>query len=175
MFISVYKLLVIYKNMLNLNYLFIYSTTPDIPREPNSKMIDGEVKSSFTIGKHGEVNNLVNDNDIRVKITSEQTKNNLIKTPSKEINFENDTHVITVEDQLFAKSKRFNKNNGEPTNDTSLKKEFYKCLHENSKEDNNDPDRLFLLSLLPQIKQVPLYKKNQLYIHFLNGIQQSTL
>lgn len=37
-----------------------------------------------------------------------------------------------------------------------------------------DPDKLFLLSLLPQIKLIPQEKKNQFFIYILNGIQKFT-
>ncbi|KAE9530122.1 hypothetical protein AGLY_011584, partial [Aphis glycines] len=39
-------------------------------------------------------------------------------------------------------------------------------------KEETDPDKMFLLSLLPQIKQLSQDKKTQLFIYFLNGIQQ---
>ncbi|CAH1712399.1 unnamed protein product [Aphis gossypii] len=55
--------------------------------------------------------------------------------------------------------------------ETSFENKLISYLHNRPKEET-DPDKLFLLSLLPQIKQLSQDKKTQLFIYFLNGIQQ---
>lgn len=56
-------------------------------------------------------------------------------------------------------------------NETAFENKLISYLH-NRPQEETDPDKVFLLSLLPQIKQLSQDKKTQLYIYFLNGIQQ---
>lgn len=56
-------------------------------------------------------------------------------------------------------------------NETAFENKLISYLH-NRPQEEPDPDKLFLLSLLPQIKQLSQDNKTQLYIYFLNGIQQ---
>lgn len=57
-------------------------------------------------------------------------------------------------------------------NETSFENKLISYLQNRPLPQETDPDKLFLLSLLPQIQKLSQDKKTQLYIYFLNGIQQ---
>lgn len=69
------------------------------------------------------------------------------------------------------KKKKVSRTSKKKKSAVSFEDNLLSYLHNRPKEEE-DPDKHFLLSLLPQIKALTQNKKNQLYISILNSIQQ---
>lgn len=82
-------------------------------------------------------------------------KNNLRYASDNET--END-HSSTIHKKLKTNNKKTK---------TSFESQLISYLHNRPAQEENDPDKLFLLSLLPQIKQLSQDKKNSIvYLFF---------
>jgi len=125
----------------------------------------------------------LNESEVAVQFSS--TSNMYVQKKSKKIenSFESsENNNLTYTNVTVSRETESNKRPYSPTiskksktkstkNETAFENKLIDYLRNRPREET-DPDKLFLLSLLPQIKQLSQDKKTQLYIYFLNDIQQ---
>ncbi|CAI6353634.1 unnamed protein product [Macrosiphum euphorbiae] len=128
---------------------------------------------------------MVGLNESEVAVQSPSTSNMYVKRKGKKIenSFESsENNNLTYTNVTESRETESNKRPYSPTiskksktkstkNETAFENKLIDYLRNRPREET-DPDKLFLLSLLPQIKQLSQDKKTQLYINFLNSIQQ---
>jgi len=116
---------------------------------------------------------MIGSNESEVDVQSPSTSKVYVKKQNKKIenSFDSSENNNLRNNRPYSPTIRKKLKTKSNKNETSFENKLISYLHNRPKEET-DPDKLFLLSLLPQIKQLSQDKKTQLFIYFLNGIQQ---